>query len=318
MLEEIRQGCRRVAQQAQQVRIVEERLAAYAGELARHPLQHLQLDANSHFLGPDEEETVAFFLTLDTINFGSGYFPALGIRPEQSGYYTLAGALTDWFNRQGMLGAAELASISPQRCAEIFRQDLTRPAAADLMQLFARAWRELGSFLLAHHGGRFSALVERAGGCAEKLVGLLGGLPSYRDRAVYRGEEVLFYKRAQIAVADLYLAFGGEGAGEFRDIDRLTLFADNLVPHVLRQDGVLVYGAELAQRIGAGEPLPAGSAEEVEIRGCAVEAVERLVADLQQRGTPVFPLHLDNFLWHRGQQPDYRRTPRHRTLTCFY
>ncbi len=31
------------------------------------------------------------------------------------------------------------------------------------------------------------------------------------------------------------------GVAEFGDLDRLTIFADNLVPHVLRCDGVLVY-----------------------------------------------------------------------------
>ena len=44
-----------------------------------------------------------------------------------------------------------------------------------------------------------------------------------------------FYKRAQILPADLALA----GVAQFADLDRLTLFADNLVPHVLRCDGVL-------------------------------------------------------------------------------
>ena len=48
-----------------------------------------------------------------------------------------------------------------------------------------------------------------------------------------------FYKRAQIVAADLALA----GVARFRDLDRLTIFADNLVPHVLRCDGVLVYDA---------------------------------------------------------------------------
>ncbi len=38
-----------------------------------------------------------------------------------------------------------------------------------------------------------------------------------------------FYKRAQIVASDLALA----GVARFADLDRLTIFADNLVPHVL-------------------------------------------------------------------------------------
>ena len=52
-----------------------------------------------------------------------------------------------------------------------------------------------------------------------------------------------FWKRAQITANDLALA----GVAEFPDLDRLTIFADNLVPHVLRVDGVLRYD-DLARR----------------------------------------------------------------------
>ena len=52
-----------------------------------------------------------------------------------------------------------------------------------------------------------------------------------------------FYKRAQIVPNDLAVA----GVADFRDLDRLTIFADNLVPHVLRVDGVLRYDAGSAR-----------------------------------------------------------------------
>ena len=94
-----------------------------------------------------------------------------------------------------------------------------------------------------------------------------------------------FYKRAQLTAADLAVAFGGEGWGCYRDLDRLTCFADNLVPHVLRCAQVLVYAPSLARRIDAGELLAAGSPEEVEIRAGAVHAVERWVAE-PARGVP--------------------------------
>jgi hypothetical protein len=87
---------------------------------------------------------------------------------------------------------------------------------------------------------------------------------------------------------------------------------------VLRLDGVLHYQEELAIRIDRGEPLPAGSPEEVEIRACAVHAAELLVAELRRRGEKVNAMMLDNFLWHRGQEPFYRARPRHRTRTVFY
>lgn len=77
---------------------------------------------------------------------------------------------------------------------------------------------------------------------------------------------------------------GGQGHGGFHDLDELTIFADNLVPHVLRMDRVLAYDAALAERVDREELILAGSMEEVEIRACAVHAVELIVAQLRQAG----------------------------------
>jgi hypothetical protein len=136
--------------------------------------------------------------------------------------------------------------------------------------------------------------------------------------ARYRGRDVPLYKRAQLLAADLAIAFGGTGPGAFDDLDRLTLFADNLVPHVLRVDGVLAYDDQLLRRIDAGELIPAGSLEETEIRAVAVHAVERLVPALRRLGAPVTARLLDYHLWNRGQGVHYKSRPRHRTRTIFY
>jgi hypothetical protein len=37
---------------------------------------------------------------------------------------------------------------------------------------------------------------------------------------------VFFYKRAQIFVGDVHGALGGQGLGEFTDMEHLTMFAD--------------------------------------------------------------------------------------------
>jgi hypothetical protein len=125
-------------------------------------------------------------------------------------------------------------------------------------------------------------------------------MPFFDDRG--------FWKRAQIAPNDLALA----GVAEFSDLERLTIFADNLVPHVLRVDGVLRYEPALAARIDAEELLPPGP-EEREIRACAVWACELLSGRL---GVPA--RSIDVALWHRGQSAEYKAVPRHRTRTVFY
>jgi uncharacterized protein YhaN len=97
------------------------------------------------------------------------------------------------------------------------------------------------------------------------------------------------------------------------DLDRLTAFADNLVPHVLRLDGVLRLDPDLEQRIEAGELLEHGSPEEVELRACTVHAAELLSV-----ATQLSPAEIDAILWNRGAAERYKSLPRPRSRNTAY
>lgn len=313
----MRDECAWVAGQARWVRIDHDRIGALARDIAATPALEQTIDPRAHYLGHGDD-TLAFFVVLDAINFGSGYFPHLAKRPGMSGYFTIATCLTERFAARGPWRAEELARITADECADVFNQPRDNTVAARLMVLFARALRDLGRLLIARYDGDVRALVGAAGHSASRLVGILNDMPLFRDVAGYRGRPIPFFKRAQLLAADLALAFGGRGYGRFTDLDRLTIFADNLVPHVLRMDGVLEYDEALLARINAGELIPAGSPEEVEIRACAVHAAEVLTRDVTRLGRAATPQMLDYLLWTRGQGASYKAVPRHRTRTTAY
>lgn len=314
----VRSTCRKAAAAAVHVRIRPEKIAAYGRSLLAVKPPPPELDPARHYLGHDED-TVAFILTLDSINFGSGYFPHLKKRPGCSGYFTVASALTDRFRERGPLSAEDLKQLTPLDCARLLGQDTSDAVIAELMGLFSGALNDLGGLLLEKYSGSFLGLAGAARGSVETMIGLLTRMPAFNDRENYRGGlTVHFYKRAQIACADLALAFGRKGPGRFDDLDRLTIFADNLVPHVLRIDGILVYDRKLAARIAAGKLILSGSDEEIELRASAVHAVELIAESLSSSERPLTPMEIDNILWNRGQEPFYKARPRHRTRTVFY
>jgi Potential Queuosine, Q, salvage protein family len=261
------------------------------------------LDPVRHYLEGEPADVADYLLALDAINFGSGWFPTLNKRTGEgrpvSGYFTVAWGLADHVRADGPPTAAWLRTVDTATIARILGQH----PGHELMSLYAQALRELGRFLGER---RALDLVAECDGSAERLVERLagrspiGGMAMFNDRG--------FYKRAQILPSDLTLA----GIATFGDLDRLTIFADNLVPHVLRCEGVLVYDERLAARIDAGELLPQGGPER-EIRACAVHACE-LIAE--RTGVP--PRVLDARLWNRGQDPAYKARPRHRCRTVFY
>ena len=312
----VRGACARVAECARFVRVDAAGLERWVDANRDLPqLASAPDPAHQHFGEP--AATLAYVVTLDAINFGSGWFPELRKRPGLSGYFMVATCLRDEFARVGPFGPPELSSIDADRCAEIFEQR-GNAAVRELMELFARAMRDLGDWLSVRHGGSYARAVAAAECSAERLAESLAEMPLYRDVARYASFEVPLYKRAQLTAADLASAFGGRGCGEFHDLAQLTIFADNLVPHVLRCEGVLAYDAGLAARIDRGELLPVGSPEEVEIRAVALHAVELAVRALREYGVDVSAQRLDYLLWNRGQRPEIKAHPRHRTRCPYY
>jgi hypothetical protein len=300
LLTRLRVACASVAERARHVRIVHEAVPDYARSLPEPPDA-----AGDPELAPDENRA-AFWITLDAINFGSGWFPTLRKRPGQSGYFTIAAGLRERFQRIGPWSAEQLAAIGRRELAHTLDQDPDH----ELIGLFARSLNDLGRRLASEHGGSFTALVDSADGSAQRLVGHLAGWDCFGDTSAYEEIQVPFLKRAQITAADLHRG----GGAAFNDLGRLTMFADNLVPDVLRLDGVLEFDADLTGRIEREELIEHGSPEEIEIRACAVRSVELMVSARPD----LTATQIDEVLWNRGGEPRYKGRPRHRSRCTAY
>jgi hypothetical protein len=302
---ELREACAAVAERAEHVRIVHGAIPAYAAAL---PLSPGQQPPPAPLSFAEREALAAFWLTLDAINFGSGWFPTLRKRSGLSGYSTIAAAWREHAADPGPWAAADLAELSATDVAAILGQDPDH----ELMALYARSLNELGGRVAAEQDGSFAGVVDAAGGSAAALATRLGRWDCFADCSRYETLQVPFLKRAQIAAADLHRA----GAARFGDLRDLTMFADNLVPHVLRLDGVLRFAPDLVARIERGELIEHDSAEEIEIRACAVHAVELLTAAAGP--DEITAAEIDQLLWERGQQPRYKASPRHRARCTAY
>ena len=315
-MDELRAACAAVAHRASHLTINTDAIPAYATTLARAAsTSHPEPDASA---GPPATETerearAAYWLTMDAINFGSGWFPTLRKRGGLSGYNTISAALRDRFDQHGGWSAAQLTQLDAAVLGPILGQD----PGHELMALYAFSLRDLGQRIGAEHDGNFAAVAFEAHGSAVALARRLGTWTSFQDTSRYEDLDIPFLKRAQIAAADLHRA----GVTRFTDLGALTMFADNLVPHVLRLDGILAFDPDLVARIDRGELIVHGSPEEVEIRACAVQAVELLVAASPAPApTTAAPTAaaLVQVLWQRGQEPRYKASPRHRSRCTAY
>ncbi len=271
--------------------------------------------------GPDGDEglerAVATAVVLDTVNFGSGWNPVLRKPAGRSGATTIAAGVRAWLDA-GTTHASRFGGLTAADLAEICHQPRDEVGPMELMGLLAAALDELAAMLSDVGGGRVLPVLTAGDGTAAGFAEVLASLPSFHDVSEHDGRPVALYKRAQLAAADVARAGAGHPITSFPDLDRLTAFADNLVPHVLRLEGVLVVDPSLVDQIDRGELLPHGSCGEVEIRAVGVQAVERLCAEMGAMGSPITPFDLDGRLWRRGGAARFKARPRHRTRCTAY
>ena len=287
-------------ERARSVRVDEARVEAYAANLT----ELVETEPEDPVRAGDSEAAAAFAICINAINFGSGWWPTIRKRPGHSGYATMAAGVTDRFASAGPWSAEELVAMDSAAIAAVLGQKPEHP----LMTQFAAALRDVGAHLQAEHSGRFLGPVEAADSIPA-LAATFAAWEAFADASRYEDREVPFYKRAQLAAADLHRA----GLADLPGLERLTAFADNLVPHVLRVDGLLQLDPDLTARIEAEELLLHGSPEEVELRATAVHAIELLAAT-----SALAPATLDSALWNRGRAPRYKSLPRPRSRNTAY
>ncbi len=214
---------------------------------------------------------------------------------------------------------AYLAEINRADLGRVFSGNIEIPMLDERVEILNAAGRTLAD----RYGGsahRFVAACAPAmyadgNGLLERLV---VEFPRFNDVSVHDGHDVQLHKLAQLWLWQLHMALASDGAFAVADLDRMTAFADYIVPVALRLMGILSYSAELEEAINQGELIPADSPEEVEIRAHTLYATALLTDAINRIRPPSMALvvpQVDFRLWKA-----YHATfwPHHLTRTIMY
>uniref|UniRef100_A0A0D2XUT2 Queuosine 5'-phosphate N-glycosylase/hydrolase n=1 Tax=Fusarium oxysporum (strain Fo5176) TaxID=660025 RepID=A0A0D2XUT2_FUSOF len=185
--------------------------------------------------------------------------------------------------------------------------------------------REAGQVLFKHYDGSVAELIYAADGSAARLVNLLAqDFNCFRDEHRFEdGKMIRLMKRAQILVADLWACFNGASYGEFRDIDKITMFADYRIPQILMTMGALYCSPTVAAAIKDKKMIESGCSWELQIRACSIWCVELIRREIlrQHPDAHVNAILIDFFLYDSmkeleaaGKEP----IPHHRTRSIWY
>ncbi|XP_051140951.1 uncharacterized protein LOC127258222 [Andrographis paniculata] len=306
-MEEVRATCAWVAARSRHVAVDSSGVEAVADKM-KDSIPKVEWNFEGIHYFDNGPLTVQYLFVLDAMNFC--FWP-----DEELSYDHLAMGL-----KEALL--KDRSAFDADRLQKYTGYDLRNmlnwPRPLPLEEERVRLMHEVGFELERSFDGKASKLVESSEKSAPKLVALIAShFPGFRDHTIYKGRQIFLYKRAQIFAADLWGAFKGQGYGEFKDIESLTMFADYIVPAVLQQLGVLKYSPSLQNMINADSEMHSGSDEEVELRACSVHAVEE-IRDLIQRktGKQVLSVELDLWLWAFGIQCSSLK--HHHTLSIYY
>jgi len=268
-----------------------------------------------------EEEQIALAFVYNSINFCYWGEPKWTVEINGNFYDGSSGmlraiknAIANGFN---LLDPKYLENLSEKDLAKILEGNIEIPIFKERLNLL----RELGKNLLEKYDGIFKNVVEKTNGNAVKIVELLAkDFPKvFNDVANYQGQEIKFYKRAQLVPAHLFdlLKFGLISI-PLSGHNELTAFADYKVPQLLRKFGILEYTKELADKIDNKVEIPSGSDEEIEIRANTIWSIELATKILKEKFLQANADKVDRIFWFKGQVKSPDDKPYHRTKTIWY
>lgn len=280
---------------------------------------------------PDQEnvghETVLDYLLVgNTLNFQFHRRGDRGVYTRRYQGETVRGAFAMWASLtqalesgQPVTDGAFLADLDQETVAEMFAGEPPIPYLADRHRVLTH----VGESLLDYAEGRFHRTIPAADpirpfddgdGLVEWLAATFP--EGYGDVRTLDGRRVPFLKKAQLAVALIAGRFADSDHYDVIGLDDLTLFADYVVPAILREYGVLEYDELLGSRVDEYEPIPENSRMEVEIRAATVVAGDRILERLSgAHGVETTAVHLDYALWETGRDQGLAL---HKTATTAY
>lgn len=314
----------KVAALAAHVSIVDEKLLALAGRLASgkrkdHWLTAAPAGVTGYIESLALEKRLLFITVFHAAGFSYWGEPRWSLQKSGTIYNGAQAWLLCLAGQPNLVEPDWLRQLSSQQWQSLTLglDQIPMPLTAErlsILQQLGSDWRRVEKQLLEPL---------TTGGEALDLAVLIGKqLPGFDDLAVYKEVSVPFLKRAQLLVADLNYLLVKSGRPGLAGLDKLTAMADYKIPQYLRQAGVLDYSPSLAAKVDNFIEIDPGSEEEIEIRACTVEAVERLKEALLLSGDEKAALNasqIDTSLWLASQHMDGQSLkPYHRCRTIYY
>lgn len=173
---------------------------------------------------------------------------------------------------------------------------------------------EMNKFKRKNKNKSFYELIKNLNIDCDLFEFIIRNLKYFKDISNYKGEEILFYKRAQLLTSDILHV--REKKEQIKvDYSHLIGCADYKIPQVMRCYRMLEFKDDLAKRIDEKRELEEGSIEEIEIRANTLKIINYIYEKLNKK---YCRMDINDFIWLLGQNRSQMTKKYHRTLTNHY
>src|ERR1700688_601727 len=218
-----------------------------------------------------------------------------------------------------ILDGKYLAKISRAELDDIFAGNMKMPMLDEKLAVL----HQVGAVLAKKYDGRFHKFVQacsprlydRGNGLIERMV---KEFPRFNDVSEFEGQEIKFYKLAQLGVWMLYSTLHKAGKFRLDDPQKMTAFADYIVSVGLRLMGSVSYSKELEHAINTYQLIPRDSRWEIEIRAHCLYATALMTDEinkLRPANLQIIIPQVDARLWTHYHTTTW---PHHLTKTIMY
>lgn len=212
-----------------------------------------------------------------------------------------------------------LARITRAELSEIFEGNIEMPMLDEKLEVV----HQVGKVLAEKYDGRFHKFVKA---CSPRLYDNGNGLierlvkefPRFNDVSMLDGHEIKFYKLAQLGIWMLYATLHRAGKFRLDDPEKMTAFADYIVPVALRLHGITSYSERLEKAINEHQWIPRDFRWEIEIRAHCIYATALLreeINKLRPTNQQVIIPQIDARFWTHFHTTNW---PHHLTRTIMY
>lgn len=318
-MNEVLETTKFVVQNSDLIKINPQKIKEFSDSFSAQESKHWLLEGPVDFLNSSDEEKLHFMLLFNALSFSYWGEPKWSVEYRDTLYdgawamvVSLRKAIEDGYP---ILDFNYCSQISKEEFRRVLLGNIEIPLFNNRLNIV----HEVGQKILDLFDGKVMNLLKVGNNNASKLSKLIiDTFPSFKDVSLFKGNEIYFYKRAQLFLADIYQMFQGEGIGSITGIEDLTACADYKLPQILRKIGILEYSNELINKIDNKIELASGSAEEVEIRSNTIWAVEYIKEEVKNLGHNINSIEINDQLWIASQSKAQDDKPYHRTRTTSY